>query len=78
MFTLATPASNKPISFAAALVKSMIRLLTYGPRSLIRTTTNLLFERLVTFSFVPKGRDLWAAVFLFCRYISPLAVVGPS
>ena len=53
MFTLATPASNKPISFAAALVKSMIRLLTYRPRSLIRTTTDLLFERLVTFTFVP-------------------------
>src|SRR5690606_1965103 len=52
----------KPSFAAAALERSMTRPLMKGPRSLMRTTTVLPLRRLVTFTFVPKGRLRWAAV----------------
>ena len=45
-----------PIARAPAGVRSIIRPLMYGPRSLMRTTTDCPVLTLVTLTFVPKGR----------------------
>lgn len=63
-----------PIWPAAAFDRSMIRPLTNGPRSLIRTTTDLPVRELVTFTLVPKGRLRCAAVIFAGFIISPDAV----
>src|SRR5688572_17945416 len=66
-----------PIARAPAGVRSITRPRTNGPRSLMRTTTDLLLRRLVTRTRVPNGKVLCAAVSApeFTR--SPLAVRPP-
>jgi hypothetical protein len=66
---------EKRSSLAAAGVTSMIRLLSNGSRSLIRTTTERPLRRLVTRTIVPKGDVRCAAVSLSGEYDSPLDVV---
>ncbi len=51
--------------FAAARDKSMMRPLLYGPRSLMRTVTLLLFSVLVTLTLLPKASVRCAAVRAF-------------
>ena len=51
-----------PMAFAAAGLRSITRPFTNGPRSLIRTITDRPVWRLVTRTFVPKGRLGCAAV----------------
>ena len=55
----------------------MIRPSTNGPLSLMRTTVVLPVSRSVTFTMVPKGRLLCAAVIRLVSKISPLEVVLP-
>jgi len=69
-----TPERTFAISPNAAIDKSMIRSSTKGPRSLIVTITALSFSRFVTFTLVPKGNFLCAAVFDNWLNRSPLAV----
>lgn len=47
---------------AEALERSITRPPAYGPRSLIRTTTERPLLLFVTRTFVPKGSVRWAAV----------------
>src|SRR5262244_2587778 len=61
-------------SCAARRERSIIRLFEpCGPRSLIFTTTLLLFFRFVTLTIVPRGSVLCAAVKASLSYFSPLA-----
>ena len=78
ILTSASPWFTNPSFSAADLERSITRFSTYGPRSLITTSTSSLLARLVTFTRVPKGRLLCAAVSLPCLYFSPLAVGLPS
>lgn len=55
----------------------MIRPLPKGPRSLIRTSTDLPFARWVTVTTLPQGSVGCAAVNLFWSKSSPLAVRLP-
>lgn len=71
MSTLQTPLH--PILFAAARDKSSDRPLTKGPRSLIITITD--FPLYVTFTLVPNGNVLCAAVNALGLNFSPLAVI---
>lgn len=77
MVTFATPFANISIELAAARLRSMILLGVKGPRSLIRTATDLPLSLLVTRTTVPKGSDMCAAVNLSLSYRSPEAVVRP-
>jgi len=52
-WTRASP--ENPIAFAPTGVRSMMRPLMYGPRSLMRTITDWPLPMFVTFTFVPKG-----------------------
>jgi hypothetical protein len=78
MATGAKPDFNTPMSLAAPVERSITRPLAWGPRSLIRTTTERPFRRLVTRTFVPKGRVRWAAVNCPGLKVSPLAVRRPE
>ena len=51
-----------PIFSAAALDRSMIRPSTKGPRSVMRTITELFVSALTTRTIEPKGNVRWAAV----------------
>src|SRR5215471_2765017 len=62
----------RPIFAAAALDMSMTRPAWVGPRSLIVTSTDLLFFVFVTLTLVPKASDGWAAVSLLWLNTSPL------
>ena len=64
-----------PMRCAAALDKSNTRPLMNGPRSFMRTTTDLPLFGLVTFNLVPNGKVLCAAVKLAGFMRSPLAVM---
>ena len=44
---------------------------------MMRTTTDLPVFLFTTFTFVPKGRVLWAAVSSLVLQVSPLAVFRP-
>src|SRR3954470_18077733 len=66
-----------PTASAAAFERSMTRLWAYGPRSLIRTTTDLPVRSLVTWTLVPTGKVLCAAVRARVLNRSPLAVFLP-
>src|SRR5215471_10656965 len=59
--TRAFPSRMKPSLFAASFDKSMMtpleRIAGVGPRSIIRTLTDLLFFRLVTRATVPNGNE---------------------
>ena len=66
-----------PTASAAAFERSITRPWAYGPRSLIRTTTDLPVCSFVTRTWVPKGRVLWAAVRSLVLNRSPLAVFLP-
>src|SRR5262249_17209588 len=70
-FTLALPDFAKSSSSAARRVTSM----TAG--SFTVTTTLLPFSTLVTFTLVPNGSFLWAAVSPFLSKTSPFAVFLP-
>jgi hypothetical protein len=61
ILTRATPVLN-PSAAAALEERSMILPWTCGPRSLIRTCTDLPFSRLVTLMTVPSGKVRCAAV----------------
>jgi len=74
MQTGAWPDRTMPILPAAALDRSMIRPLTNGPRSLIRTMTDFPVREFVTFTLAPKGRLRCAAVIWAGFIISPDAV----
>lgn len=65
MRTRAVPVRQTPIFRAAARDKSRMRPGTKGPRSEMVTTTDLLFDKLVTRTTVPMGRVRWAAVMPF-------------
>ena len=64
-----------PMRWAAAFERSITRPFMNGPRSLMRTTTDLPFFGLVTLSLVPNGRVLCAAVKLAGFMRSPFAVL---
>src|SRR3954454_9267111 len=66
-----------PTASAAAFERSMTRPWAYGPRSLMRTTTELPVCSFVTRSWVPNGSVLCAAVRAFVLNRSPLAVRLP-
>jgi hypothetical protein len=72
------PRPIMPILLAAAFDKSNTRPLMNGPRSLMRTTTDLPLFGLVTFSLVPNGKVLCAAVSLAGFMRSPDAVLDVS
>src|SRR6185312_3139979 len=74
MRTGATPASFIPSSLAAAGERSMTRPRMKGPRSLMRTVTELPLERLVTRTRVFSGSERCAAVISVLLIFSPLAV----
>jgi hypothetical protein len=61
----------------ARLDMSISRLFFDGPLSVISTTTDLPFARLVTLTFVPKESFRCAAVSLLLLKRSPLAVFLP-
>ena len=73
--TFSVPAM--PTASAAAFERSITRPWAYGPRSLIRTTTDLPVCSFVTRTLVPNGRVLWAAVRSWVLNRSPLAVFLP-
>src|SRR5438046_7943637 len=75
--TIAIPASMMPKALAAACDKSIMRPFTYGPRSLISTSTEPPVSILVTLALLPRGRVLWAAVNLESSKVSPFAVFFP-
>ena len=56
------PERSRPTFFAAPRLRSMIRLLMKGPRSFIRTMTDLPVLTTITRTFVPNGRLRCAAV----------------
>src|SRR3954468_1074238 len=66
-----------PSILAAPYDRSITLDLGTGPRSFTLTTTDLPLSRLVTFTRVPSGSCLWAAVNWNMSYGSPLAVVFP-
>ena len=68
----------RPVAFAAASDRSMIRPCTNGPRSVIRTTTLWLFVRFVTRTSVPIGSVRCAAVIAFWSYTAPSAPLRPA
>src|SRR5579862_1411979 len=74
----ATPLSVIPSSSAARFERSRLRPRTCGPRSLIRTFTDLPFAGLVTNTVEPIGKILDAAVNSSGSYNSPLAVGRPA
>ena len=71
MSTLQTPL--QPIILAAALDRSKVLPFTKGPRSLITTITD--FPLYVTFTLVPNGNVLCAAVNALGLNFTPLAVI---
>jgi hypothetical protein len=77
MRTLAIPAPTKPRACAVALETSSIRPPMEGPRSLMRTTTERPFRRLVISTQLPNGSSGWAAVSPFISNTSPVAVTFP-
>src|SRR3954452_9225105 len=66
-----------PTASAAAFERSMTRPWAYGPRSLMRTTTERPVRSLVTRTLAPNGSVLWAAVRSLVLNRSPLAVRLP-
>src|SRR3954464_5831492 len=66
-----------PTVSAAAFDRSMTRPWAYGPRSLMRTTTDLPVRSFVTRILGSTGRVLWAAVRAWELNRSPLAVWLP-
>src|SRR5690606_4197712 len=72
------PERTKPSSWAAAFDRSITLPLMNGPRSLIRTVTDLPLRWLVTTTLVPKGRVRWAAVIAAGFIRSPEAVFEVS
>ena len=68
------PTSRRPMARAAARDKSMSRPRVNGPRSLIVTIVEAPVRGLVTFSRVPKGNLLCAALRPSGRKVWPLAV----
>jgi len=68
----------KPRARAAAMVRSITRPRTYGPRSFILTTTLRPFVLLITNARVPKGSERCAAVSALADKLSPLAVFSPE
>ena len=75
--TRAVPARTISIWRAAPTDRSMMRPCTKGPRSVMRTSTCLPFERLVISTQVSKGRARCAAVSFSISKISPEAVGRP-
>ena len=73
--TLLTP--EMPTASAAAFERSMTRAWAYGPRSLMRTTTDLPVRSFVTRTSVPNGRVLCAAVRALVLNVSLLAMRLP-
>ena len=63
--TRTTPGPIDSISRAAACERSMMRLSTNGPRSVMRTIVDLLLLRFVTRTMVSNGNVRCAAVSLF-------------
>ena len=72
--TWVMPAWMYPSCWAAARLRSMIRPLCTGPRSLTRTTTDLPLFRFSTLTRVPNGKVRWAAAICPGAEYSPLAV----
>src|SRR5215210_2651934 len=66
-----------PTVSAAAFERSITRSWAYGPRSLMRTTTDWPVRSLVTRTLVPNGSVLWAAVRSWVLKVSPFAVRLP-
>lgn len=54
--TCAIPDLTMPSALAAARETSMIRPFSKGPRSLIRTSTDLPLVKLMTFTLLPQGK----------------------
>ena len=72
------PELINPSSVAAALERSITRPLMNGPRSLMRTTTDLPLCRLTTVHVVPNGKVRCAAVISAGFMRSPDAVCEVS
>ena len=62
---MATPCLTKPPFSAAAYERSKILLFLNGPLSVTITTTSSPFFRIFTRWYVPRGKSLEAAVYLF-------------
>jgi hypothetical protein len=75
--TVTGASPKKPSARAAAGVMSIMRPRTKGPRSLTVTKTDRPLLRLVTRTFNPNGKDLWAAVKAPRFNLAPLAVRDP-
>ena len=76
MLTLATPRWIIPKALAALFDKSMTPASPH--LSLIKTITDFPVNLSVTFTRLPRGNLLYAAVNLLCEYISPVAVRFPT
>ena len=72
--TAVLPLPTKPSRSAAALETSTKSPVIWGPRSFTRRTKDLLFLRLVTSIFEPRGKVRCAAVSSLWSNLSPLAV----
>src|SRR5262245_771295 len=75
--TVSTPADSEEMTSKAPRARSRHRPETNGPRSLIRTITDLPLAWLVTRTWVSKASVLLAAVSPSGSNGSPLAVVLP-
>src|ERR1044072_8036036 len=69
------PEPTIPSLRAAAFVRSITRPPTKGPRSLMRTTTDLPVFKFSTLTFVPNGNERCAAVIAPGSQRSPDAVL---
>jgi len=76
--TLPTPFPVSPICSAAPCDRSSERPRTNGPRSLIRTTTDLPVSGFLTLTCEPSGSILDAAVIPSGLKLSPLLVRRPA
>src|ERR1700752_340885 len=68
----------KPVAFAAASDRSIIRPRTKGPRSVIFTIADWFVVRLVTRTIDPIGSVSCAAVMAFWSYTLPSAPLRPA
>jgi hypothetical protein len=78
ILTRATPFLVMPIFRAAPRDKSILRPPTYGPRSVIRTSTDFPLLGFVTRTIEPSGSVLEAAVIRFGSKRSPFEVRWPA
>src|SRR5262245_17294351 len=77
ILTRATPLAVRPMTWAAALERSMMRPAMKGPRSLMRTSTLRPLAKCVTRTRVPNGNVRCAAVRALGLKRAPEATICP-